>query len=121
MDLQVRIANLTADQWKKEAETIRVRLEGIESRMSPASNASQGVGGAPGMVRTPLRQSTGSGSQGRPSLENRQVGKPIRGGWLKRVVLLINVYFLALLSLVCICTCVLVFMSFFTLPFLVFF
>lgn len=54
---QVRVANLQADQWKKEAETLRARLQ-----KEPG-----------GTTRSPLRQSTGSTGQGRTSLENRQV------------------------------------------------
>ena len=65
------MANLQADQWKKEAETLRARLQGVESRMTPSSTNPVGVG--PSSTRSPLRQSTGSASQGRPSIENRQV------------------------------------------------
>ncbi|CAN0067936.1 unnamed protein product [Pylaiella littoralis] len=53
---EVRVANLQADQWKKEAETLRSRLQ-----KEPG-----------GSTRSPLRQSIGSTSQGRTSLENRQ-------------------------------------------------
>ena len=58
---QVRVANLQADQWKKEAETLRARLASLNS----------GGGGGGGTTRSPLRQSTGSTGQGRPSIENR--------------------------------------------------
>lgn len=70
------MANLQADQWKKEAETLRARLEGIESRMSPPSGSSNGVVVGPGAspMRSPLRESSGSASQhGRSSIDNRQV------------------------------------------------
>lgn len=68
------MANLQTDRWKKEAETLRSRLEGIESRLVPSPGAAQsGGGGSPGRARTPLRESVGSGSQGRLSAENRQV------------------------------------------------
>lgn len=69
--VQARVANLQADQWKKEAETLRARLQGVESRMTPSSSNPVGVG--PSSTRSPLRQSIGSASQGRPSVENRQV------------------------------------------------
>ncbi|CAM9754180.1 unnamed protein product [Ectocarpus sp. 12 AP-2014] len=56
---EVRVANLQADQWKKEAETLRDRLH---KDKEPG-----------GSTRSPLRQSTGS--TGRTSLENRQDGE----------------------------------------------
>eukprot|EP00752_Nemacystus_decipiens_P010965 g9745.t2 len=60
---EVRVANLQADQWKKEAETLRARL-------ASQKEATGGNGGT-GTTRSPLRQSTGSTGQGRPSVENR--------------------------------------------------
>ncbi|CAM9282967.1 unnamed protein product, partial [Laminaria digitata] len=80
LEEQARVANLQADQWKKEAETLRARLQGVESRMTPSSTNPVGVG--PSSTRSPLRQSTGSASQGRPSIENRQDGEnsPPGGG-----------------------------------------
>lgn len=62
---QVRVANLQADQWKKEAETLRTRLA------SQKEATAQGGNGGTGTTRSPLRQSTGSTGQGRPSVENR--------------------------------------------------
>lgn len=62
---QVRVANIQADQWKKEAETLRARLQKAEEAVQGQSTS-----------RTPLRQSTGSTGGGRTSLENRQVCGP---------------------------------------------
>lgn len=61
------MANLQADQWKKEAETLRARL----ASQKEATAAQGGGHNSPSTARSPLRQSTGSTGQGRPSIENR--------------------------------------------------